>query len=124
MQKILLAQAKEGMVLGREIETPEGRILCGKGTELTESLLSRLARMDIVSVTVEGHPVAEPGRKTLAEEMADIEGRFCRVNKIAPLLYIKNRLLQRLILSRQDPEGSDPSATGSQAAEQSEDGSR
>lgn len=117
MQKILLAQAKEGMVLAREIETPEGRILCGKGTELSEGLLSRLARMDIVSIIVEGHPVAEPGRKTLAEEMAEIERRFSRVNNIGPLVYIKKRLLQRLIVANQDPAVSAPTPAGSQPAE-------
>lgn len=110
MQKILLAQAKEGMVLGREIETPEGRVLCGKGTELSESILNRLAKMDIVSIFVEGHPVAVPGDKPLVEQMAEIEARFSRVNDIAPLHYIKVRLLQQLAHSHKDAACYNPAA--------------
>lgn len=109
MQKILLAQAKEGMVLAREIETPEGRILCGKDTELSESLLTRLARMDIVSIYVKGHPVEDPEEKPLMEQLADIEERFSRVNDIAPLHYIKTRLLQQLAHSQKDADGGHPS---------------
>ena len=124
MQKILLAQAEEGMVLAREIETQEGRVLCGKGTELSAGLLSRLARMEIVSIIVAGHPVADAGQKSLAEEMADIEERFSRVNKIAPLHYIKKRLLQQLILARQDQASGDPSAGVAPVDEAAKDGNR
>lgn len=116
MQKILLAQAKEGMVLAREIETQEGRILCGKNTELSESLLNRLAKMDIVSIFVKGHPVEEPGEKPLLEKMADIEARFSRVNDIAPLRYIKIRLLQQLAISHKGKEGDNPSPESRAAA--------
>ena len=48
MQQILSAQAKEGMVLAKDVMTPEDRVLCGKGTLLTASLLDRLEKMDIV----------------------------------------------------------------------------
>ena len=120
MQRILLAQAKEGMVLAREIETPEGRILCGKGTELSEGLISRLSKMDIVSLTVEGHPVADPGSKSLAEEMAEIEERFSRVNNIPPLHYIKNRLLQQLQNDAQN-QSTDGPEEAAQAAPQGSD---
>jgi len=125
MQKILLAQAIEGMTLAHDIQTSEGRILCGKGTKLSETILSRLARLEIVSIIVEGMPVTEPGRKSLAEEMADIENRFSRVNDIAPLLYIKNRLLSRLLLAHQNPAAAPaPDANLTRATEPSPEDSQ
>lgn len=100
MQKILLAHAKAGMILARDVETAEGRILCGKETELSDSLLDRLARMEIASLTVEGHPVEEAGQKSLQEEIAAMERRFSKVTRIPPLTYLKKRLIHKLVLSR------------------------
>ena len=100
MQQILSAQAKEGMVLAKDVMTPEDRVLCGKGTVLTESLLDRLEKMDIVHITVEGHPVEIPGEKSLKEELRDIEARFSKVKKVPPLMYIKKRIMQKMIESR------------------------
>lgn len=100
MQQILCSQAREGMVLAKDIMTPEGRVLCGKGTPLTTSLLSRLEKMDMVYVTVEGHPIEVPGEKTLQQELQETEERFSNVTKIAPLMYIKKRILQKLVDSR------------------------
>lgn len=88
------------MVLARDVETPEGRILCGKGTQLSESLLDRLRKMDIIHLTVEGHPVQEPGEKSLEEELRDIEERFSRVKHIPPLMFIKKRIMELTIASR------------------------
>ncbi len=102
MQQILSAQAKEGMVLAKDVEIEDGRILCGKGTALTASLIDRLLRMDISSVTVEGHPVKVEGEKSLKEEVQELEDRFSLVEDIKPLMYIKKRLMQRLIASRRD----------------------
>ena len=100
MQQILSAQAKEGMVLAKDVMTPEDRVLCGKGTLLTASLLDRLEKMDIVQITVEGHPVKIPGEKSLKAELRDIEERFSNVKEVPPLMYIKKRIMQKLIESR------------------------
>ena len=100
MQEILTAQAKEGMVLARDVITPEGRVLCGKGTELSANLIERLARMDINHIAVEGHPVEVPGEKSLKEEIEELDERFSKVEDILPLMYLKRKLLERLIASR------------------------
>lgn len=100
MQQILSAQAKEGMILAKDVMTTEGRVLCGKGTILTAGLLDRLVKMDIVQITVEGHPVPVAGEKSLAEEIAAIEERFSQVEKVAPLMYLKKRIIKTLIESR------------------------
>lgn len=100
MQQILSAQAEEGMVLGKDVMTPDGRVLCGKGTALTQSVLSRLAKMDIVYVTVEGHPIAVPGEKSIKEQLKDVEERFSDVQKVPPLMYLKKRIMKKLVESQ------------------------
>jgi len=100
MQKILVAQAAPGMVLGRDVETAEGRVLCGKGTELSSALIERLKRMEISHITVEGHPVPEEGGRTLKEELALIEARFSKVKDITPLMYLKKRIMERTVAAR------------------------
>ena len=100
MQQILTLQAKEGMVLAKDVLDGEGRVLCGKGTELTAALIGRFERMEIVKITVEGHPVAEPGEKSLKEQLRDVEARFANVTKIPPLMYIKKKIMKKMIDSR------------------------
>ena len=100
MQRILMGQAGPGMILAKEILNPEGLVLCGAGTALSEALIERLAGMDVVDVTVEGHPVNIEGEKTLQEELHEIDLRFQRVEDIAPLMYLKKRIQAKLAASR------------------------
>jgi len=100
VQQILTLQAKEGMVLAKDVMTAENRVLCGKGTPLTASLIERFLKMDIVQVTVEGHPISSPGEKTLQEELHDIEARFSEVQKVPPLVYLMKRIMKNLAESR------------------------
>lgn len=100
MQRILLGQAASGMVLAKEITNPEGLVLCGAGTELSDSLLRRLADMDVVDIVVEGHPVRSAGEKSLAEELREVDLRFSRVEDTAPLMYLKKRIQASIVASR------------------------
>ncbi|MFA6284637.1 MAG: hypothetical protein WC633_10880 [Desulfurivibrionaceae bacterium] len=100
MQRILLAQAGPGMVLAKEILNPDGMVLCGSGTALSEALIERLANMEVVDVTVEGHPVIIEGDKTLQEELQEIDLRFQRVEDMVPLMYLKKRIKAKLVASR------------------------
>ncbi len=102
MQHILTGQAEEGMVLAREVKTPEDRVLCGAGTELTLSLIERLKQMEISHITVEGHPVEIEGEKTIQEELLEIEERFSRVTETPPLMYLKNKIMERAVASRNE----------------------
>ena len=102
MQQILSMQAAEGMVLAKEVETPDGRVLCGKGTALSPSIIARILKMDISHITVEGHPVAVEGEKTLEQELRDIEKRFSRVKHVPPLMFIKKKIMQRLVAARKE----------------------
>ncbi len=100
MQEILTSQAAEGMILAHDVMTPEGRVLCGKGTELSANLIDRLERMDITHIAVKGHPVTVPGEKTLKEEIEDLDERFAKVEEILPLMYLKRKLLEKIIAAR------------------------
>jgi len=100
VQQILTVQSGPGMILAKDVLTPEGRVLCGKGTELTEALIERLLRMEIMNVTVEGHPVQMDGEKPLPEQLKEIDLRFAQVTKIAPLMYLKKKIKERLVASR------------------------
>jgi len=100
VQRILLAQTAPGMILAKEIFNPDGMVLCGAGTTLTPSLIERLASLDVVDVTVEGHPVILEGEKTLQEELHEIDVRFQRVEDIAPLMYLKKRIQAKLAAAR------------------------
>ena len=100
MQEILTAQAIEGMILGRDVITPEGMVLCGKGTALSLKLIDRLKKMEISHVLVEGRPVLVEGEKTLAEELEEIDRRFCKVEETPPLMYLKKKVKERMVASR------------------------
>lgn len=63
MQQILCQQAAEGMVLAKDVETPDGRILCGKDTVLTAAMIARFMKMEISHIAVQGHPVKVAGEK-------------------------------------------------------------
>ena len=61
MQKIPLNLAKPGMKLARPILRDNGLVLVAEKTELSETLLERLERMDVSMVTVQGTPVVLDG---------------------------------------------------------------
>lgn len=100
MQEIFTSQAAQGMVLAKDIINQDGRVLCGKGTALTDTLIERLKKMEIAHLAVVGHPLEVEGEKTLEEELQDIEKRFSRVLDTPPLMFLKKRLMEQLIYSR------------------------
>jgi len=100
VQQILNAQAQEGMVLAKDVMTEDDRVLCGKGTVLTSAVIARFEKMDIVHITVEGHPIKVPGEKSVKQELKEIEERFKNVEKVPPLMYLKKRIMKKLIESR------------------------
>jgi hypothetical protein len=82
MQRIPFSMAQPGMILAKDVvraENPNGPPICGKGVELTDSLIERLRNMGIQSITVEGHPIWLEGDKTLDELLEDLDKRFRRV---------------------------------------------
>jgi hypothetical protein len=81
MQKIPLMLAKAGMTLARDVfrgDSPVGFPICGKGTELTDSLIARFDNMDVQSLHVEGHPIWEEGERSFDDLLQDLDKRFSK----------------------------------------------
>ena len=57
MQKIPLNLAQAGMVLAKPVTRENGMVLVAEGTELSESVISRLQRMEIPQIVVKGEPL-------------------------------------------------------------------
>jgi hypothetical protein len=92
MQNIPIMLAEPGMILGRDVcrdDNPNSPPICGKGIELTESLLERLKNMGIQSLTVEGHPVWQEGDKSLEELLAELDARFRMVESDPIMMKLK-----------------------------------
>ncbi len=76
MQRLPLYYIKPGMKTYEEVIDANGRVLCGKGVELTEEHIKRFEEFGVSFVTVEGKPVQLPWEKTLEEELKELEERF------------------------------------------------
>ena len=61
MQRIPLAKAKPGMVLAQPVARPDGLVLMGAGTVLTEDYLERIRKVGVGTVSVEGNPLGGAG---------------------------------------------------------------
>ena len=104
MQKIPMSLVLPGMILAQDIkneDNPDGPPLCGKGVQLTESLIERLHRMDIQSLTVEGHPIKIDGEKTLEEELAVLDKRFKKVIDDPLMKKLKDMYRVQIIKARE-----------------------
>jgi hypothetical protein len=80
MQRIPLSLAKPGMTLAKPVLRDNGLVLVAENTELSESLLERLTRMEIETITVQGHPVDMGGgdESPYALRIARLERLFRR----------------------------------------------
>ncbi len=80
MQKVPLELVKPGMVLAKPVLNEKGMALCAEGTELNATLIERLKRMNVSSVTLKGHPVdlGSPVKST-QQKIAEMQSRFAHV---------------------------------------------
>ena len=98
MQRIPLKLAQPGMVLAKEAVTPEGQVLCGAGTALTQEILARLAKQEVLTLTVEGHPVTLPGEKSLPEKLKELDHRFSKTRNDPVLRALKTVIAEFWII--------------------------
>jgi hypothetical protein len=102
MQIIPIALAASGMVVGREVRSSgdaTGRVLCGKGMILTDSLIQRLRQLGIESLPVEGHPVRIEGEESIENMLRALDSRFRRVEDDAVMMKIKELYRRRIFKS-------------------------
>ncbi|MFN4131947.1 MAG: hypothetical protein ACK4GE_02585 [Caldimicrobium sp.] len=81
MQRLPLSYIKPGMKTYEEVVDSQGRVLCGKGVEITEEMLRKFEELGVNYVTVEGQVVKLPWEKTLEEELEELEIRFLGVEE-------------------------------------------
>lgn len=79
MQKVPLELVKPGMILARPVNNEAGMALCGEGTELTDTIIERLRRMNVSHVTLKGHPVDMGDTKTREQKIEELRVRFSHV---------------------------------------------
>ena len=75
--------AKAGMTLSRDVfrgDSPVGMPICGKDTELTDTLIARFDNMDVKTVYVEGHPVWEEGERSIDDLLSGLDDRFSKTH--------------------------------------------
>ena len=61
MQKIPLNLAQPGMILAKPVARDDGIVVLAQGSELSESILSRLEKMEVENIVVEGEPLKLDG---------------------------------------------------------------
>uniref|UniRef100_A0A7V4JQ68 Uncharacterized protein n=1 Tax=Thermodesulfobacterium geofontis TaxID=1295609 RepID=A0A7V4JQ68_9BACT len=76
MQRLPLSYIRPGMRTYEEVIDANGRVLCGKGVELTEEHIKKFEEFGVSFITIEGNPVKLPWEKTLEEEFEELEKRF------------------------------------------------
>lgn len=91
MQRLPLSYIKPGMKIYEEVIDSQGRVLCGKGIEITEEMLKKFQELGVSYITVEGNVVKLPWEKPLEVELAELEFRFSDVTD-ETLLQIKEIL--------------------------------
>jgi hypothetical protein len=76
MPKIPVAKLEPGMILAKPIMTPNGMVMLGEGTELSEKWIERIQDMEIASIFIDGPPIQTISRE---EALANLEARFTLV---------------------------------------------
>ncbi|MFQ5580626.1 MAG: hypothetical protein ACE5FZ_08435 [Nitrospiria bacterium] len=108
MKEIPIESAREKMVLARDIAHPGGsdRLpICRKETELTRTLIERLAGMGIQSLSVRDHPVKGEKDDDLQERLDALEHRFKRLEGDQRMMKLKEITKRQLIFSMENNHG-------------------
>jgi len=104
MQKIPISFAQKGMVLAKEVfqrGSASTLPMCGKGVVLTEVLIERMIRLEIQTLSVEGHPVELPGELSLEEQLDRLDRRFQKVENEPRMIRIKEMFKKSFMKSRE-----------------------
>ena len=105
MQKVPLDKLKPGMILAKPVVNEKGMALCAEGTELSVTLIQRLARMNVSMVTLKGHPV-ETGTsiKTRDERISELEHRFEHVVDNPLMKKIQSAIIKTIMAEDEEEE--------------------
>jgi len=78
MKRVVIEELTAGMILAKPVTNNTGLVVLPLGAELDEATLSRLQRLGLTSLYVEGD-AGDASGKTLAELEAELDHRFRRV---------------------------------------------
>jgi hypothetical protein len=104
MQVIPIALSAPDMVIARDV-CDGGRVLCGKGIKLTDSLIRRLRQLGVESIAVEGHPVKIEGEKSVDELLQALDRRFRRVGDNPLMAQIRDMYRERIRQTMGEDDG-------------------
>jgi hypothetical protein len=76
MPKIPVSKLETGMKLAKPIMTPNGMVMLGEGTELSEKWIERIQDMEIASVFIDGPPIQT---MSMEDALANLDARFALV---------------------------------------------
>ena len=93
MSKILVSKLQPGMKLAKPIKNDGGVVMLAENTELTDSLIKRLEKMNIDSVSIVGGSKPE---KSPEELLAELGSRF-RKTENEPHMGMLKKIFQEHI---------------------------
>ena len=103
MQKIPIQLADTGMKLAKDVyigSTPTGAPICGNGTVLTDAMITRLKKIGISVLYVEGPPLFIEDQPSPDDLLHDLDDRFAKTKQepLNALLYdiIKKSLFESM----------------------------
>lgn len=97
MKRVLLDDAKPGMVLAKPVTSLAGQMILPAGTSLDAALIARLHGMGLTSAHIENRPGEEGDPvQTLAELEQALDHRFRRVAGDADLARMKEAIRRQL----------------------------
>lgn len=101
MKKIAIESATSGTRLAKPVMNDSGITLFGEGTVLDDKSIDRIKALGIDYIYVEGHPLP---RRSLEEEMKELERRFSKITNIPYMTTIKTAI-KEYIYSLYEDEG-------------------
>ena len=110
MQKVPIEVVKPGMVLAKTVASDTGMVLCGEGTELTDTIIERLKQKNVAHLTLKGHPVDLGESKSTEQKVNELKERFSRVQS-DPLMQKILEAIESAIIAL-DTERKDESSEG------------
>ena len=101
MRRIYLSEAAPGDVVAEPVVNERGMVILPKGAELTAPVISRLQKMNVTDIVVEGDDPNAPPPKSLEELLQDLDDRFEGLDQNPVMMQIKAIARDHLI-ARQD----------------------
>lgn len=120
MQKIPVRLAKPGMILAKPLLRDNGLVLVGEGTEISESLLSRIVSLNIETVVVKGTPLdldGLGGSSAYAKRAERLDHLFRKFRADPFMIKLKDRLKEYFQVKAAAEEAAEAAAKAQEEAD-------